>query len=111
MFFDDPVDIGNLISGSSAVSKSSLNICMFSVHILLIPGAAVEAEFRKFSSMEKGVIDLIPAAVEAVKQESLKKMKLFSSDGKADFTSGASNSDIEALTRLVAAEVAKYLGK
>lgn len=73
--------------------------------------AAVEAEFKKFSSMEKGVIDLIPAAVEAVKQESLKKMKLFSSDGKADFTSGASNSDIEALTRLVAAEVAKYLGK
>ena len=30
-FFDDPVDIGNLISGSSAFSKSSLNICKFSV--------------------------------------------------------------------------------
>ncbi|MBQ3124662.1 MAG: class II fructose-bisphosphate aldolase [Clostridia bacterium] len=73
--------------------------------------AAVEAEFKKFSSMEKGLIDLIPAAVEAVKQESIKKMKLFSSDGKADFTSGSGSTDIEALTRLVAAEVAKYLNK
>ena len=34
-FFDDPVDVGNLISGSSAFSKSSLNICKFTVHILL----------------------------------------------------------------------------
>ena len=34
-FFDDPMDIGNLISGSSAFSKSSLNIWKFSVHILL----------------------------------------------------------------------------
>ena len=34
-FFDDPVDVGNLISGSSAFSKSSLNIWNFSVHILL----------------------------------------------------------------------------
>ena len=36
-FFNDPVDIGNLISGSSAFSKSSLNIWKFSVHILLKP--------------------------------------------------------------------------
>ena len=34
-FFYDPVDVGNLISGSSAFSKSSLNIWKFSVHILL----------------------------------------------------------------------------
>ena len=34
-FFDDPVDVGNLISGSSAFSKSSLNICKFTVRILL----------------------------------------------------------------------------
>ena len=33
-FFYDPVDVGNLISGSSAFSKSSLNIWKFSVHIL-----------------------------------------------------------------------------
>ena len=37
-FFDDPVDAGNLISGSSAFSKTALNIWKFSVHILLKPG-------------------------------------------------------------------------
>ena len=37
-FFDDPADIGNLISGSSAFSKSSLNIWKFTVHVLLKPG-------------------------------------------------------------------------
>ena len=35
---DDPVDIGNLISASSAFSKTSLNICKFTVHVLLKPG-------------------------------------------------------------------------
>ena len=37
-FFDNPVDVGNLISGSSAFSKTSLNIWKFTVHILLKPG-------------------------------------------------------------------------
>ena len=37
-FFDDPVDVGNLMSGSSAFSKTSLNIWKFMVHILLKPG-------------------------------------------------------------------------
>ena len=37
-FFDDPTDVGNLISGSSAFSKSTLNIWNFTVHILLKPG-------------------------------------------------------------------------
>ena len=37
-FFDDPLDVGNLISGSSAFSKTSLNIWKFTVHILLKPG-------------------------------------------------------------------------
>ena len=37
-FFDDLADIGNLISGSSAFSKTSLNIWKFSVHVLLKPG-------------------------------------------------------------------------
>ena len=73
--------------------------------------AAVEAEFKNFSSMDKGIIDLIPAAVEAVKQESLKKMKLFSSDGKADINSAAPALSVEDITKLVAEEVKKYLGK
>ena len=37
-FFDDPADVGNLISGSSAFSKTSLNIREFTVHELLKPG-------------------------------------------------------------------------
>ena len=37
-FFDDLADVGNLISGSSAFSKTSLNIWKFMVHILLKPG-------------------------------------------------------------------------
>ena len=37
-FSDDPMDVGNLISGSSAFSKSSLNIWKFPVHVLLKPG-------------------------------------------------------------------------
>ena len=37
-FFNDPVDVGNLISGSSAFSKTSLNMWKFMVHILLKPG-------------------------------------------------------------------------
>ena len=37
-FFNDPTDVGNLISGSSAFSKSSLNIWKLTVHILLEPG-------------------------------------------------------------------------
>ena len=37
-FFHDPADVGDLISGSSAFSKSSLNIWKFVVHVLLKPG-------------------------------------------------------------------------
>ena len=37
-FFDDPRDVGNLFSGSSALSKSSLNMWKFTVHIVLKTG-------------------------------------------------------------------------
>ena len=37
-FLDDPADVGNLISGSSAFSKTSMNILKFTVHIFLKPG-------------------------------------------------------------------------
>ena len=48
-FFDDLVDVGNLISGSSAFSKTSLNIWKFTVHILLKPG--LENFERYFTSV------------------------------------------------------------
>ena len=37
-FFDDPIDVGNLISGSSAFSKPSLDIWKFTIFVLLKPG-------------------------------------------------------------------------
>ena len=40
-FFYDPADVGNLISGSSAFSKTSLNNRKFTVHILLKPGLEI----------------------------------------------------------------------
>ena len=48
-FFDDPTDVGKLISGSSVFSKSSLNIWNFTVHILLKPG--LENSEHYFASM------------------------------------------------------------
>ena len=38
-FFNDPADVGNLVSGSSALSKTSLNIWKFTVRVLLKPGS------------------------------------------------------------------------
>ena len=48
-FLDDSVDVGNLISGSSAFSKTSLNIWKFTVHVLLKPG--LENFEHSFTSM------------------------------------------------------------
>ena len=48
-FFNDPVDVGNLISASSAISKSSLNTWKFMVHVLLKPGS--ENSEHYFTSM------------------------------------------------------------
>ena len=48
-FFPDPADVGNLISGSSAFSKTSLNIRKFMVHVLLKPG--LENFEHDFTSM------------------------------------------------------------
>ena len=50
-FFDDPVNAGNLIAGSSAFSKSSLNIWKFTVHVLLKPG--LENFEHYFASLRK----------------------------------------------------------
>ena len=48
-FFDDLADVGNLISGSSAFSKTSLNIWKFTVRVLLKPGLVTNEHY--FTSM------------------------------------------------------------
>ena len=53
-YFYDPADVGNLISGSSAFSKSSLNIWKFSVHLLL--KASLENFEHYFASIEMSAI-------------------------------------------------------
>lgn len=113
------VDVPLVLHGGSGLTdndfKQAIQEGISKVNIFTdINVAAVEAEFKKFSDMNKGIIDLIPAAVEAVKQETEKKMKLFSSDGKGgvgDIALARTGLDKELLTRLVAEEVKKYLGK
>ena len=48
-FFDEPADVGNLISGSSSFSKTSLNMWKITVHVLLKPG--LENVEQYFTSM------------------------------------------------------------
>ena len=63
-FFDDPLDVGNLISGSSAFSKTSLNIWKFMVHVLLKPG--LENFKHHFTSLWTSLV------VQTVKRLSIK---------------------------------------
>lgn len=111
------VDVPLVLHGGSGLTDSDFQKAIqegiSKVNIFTdINVAAVEAEFKKFSSMDKGLIDLIPAAVEAVKQESVKKMKLFSSDGKADLSNvNSASSDVDMITRIVMEEVKKLLNK
>ena len=55
-FFDDPTDVGNLISGSSAFSKSSLNNWKFMVHVLLKPGLENFEHYFQFSSVQSSSV-------------------------------------------------------
>ena len=110
------VDVPLVLHGGSSLTdddfRKAIKDGISKVNIFTdINVAAVKAEFKKFSSMDKGLIDLIPAAVEAVKQETEKKLKLFSSDGKAAPAPKYDSSEIEKITKLVTAEVLKHLGK
>ena len=55
-FFNDPADVGNLISGSSAFSKTSLSIWKFMVHVLLKPGLE---NFEHYSSSKVARVNII----------------------------------------------------
>ena len=67
--------------------------------------AAVEAEFRAFEHMDKGIIDLIPAAVEAIKKSVISKLELFGCTGVVKCYP-----DQNQLVEMIATEVIKYLG-
>lgn len=108
----DTVDVPLVLHGGSGLTdtdfKKAIQQGISKVNIFTdINIAAVEAEFKKFDNMNKGIIDLIPAAVEAVKQETAKKMELFGSIGKADagFTKKMSDIDIERIAEIVAAQL------
>ena len=112
------VDVPLVLHGGSGLTdndfKQAIQDGISKVNIFTdINVAAVEAEFRKFHSMDKGLIDLIPAAVEAVKLATINKMELFSSTGKADINKNYAlpQENIELVTKLVAEEIAKYLKK
>jgi len=100
------VDVPLVLHGGSGLSdndfKKAIELGISKVNIFTdINIAAVKAEFRQFSSMDKGIIDLIPAAVEAIKQEVIKKLELFSSVGKAPH----SNYDVEKIVQEVIKEL------
>src|SRR5574338_499913 len=71
-FFHDPVDVGNLISGSSAFSKTSLNICKFTVHILLKPGLE---NFEHYFTSMRNINDLRYADDTTLMAESEEELK------------------------------------
>jgi len=82
------IDVPLVLHGGSGLTdndfKKAIEKGISKVNIFTdINIAAVKAEFRQFTSMDKGIIDLIPAAVEAIKQEVVKKLELFGSVGKA----------------------------
>ena len=113
------VDVPLVLHGGSGLTdndfRTAIQEGISKVNIFTdINVAAVEAEFKKFSNMNKGIIDLIPAAVEAVKQECMKKMKLFSSDGHASDVmprSVAGKTDRDLLVEMIVAEVSRQLKK
>ena len=67
-FFDDPTDVGNLISGSSAFSQSSLYFWKFSVHVLLNIGEEngnpLQYSFLE-NSMDRGTWGLVPVVAKS----------------------------------------------
>lgn len=81
------IDVPLVLHGGSGLTdndfKKAIQEGISKVNIFTdINVAAVEAAFSQFTNMNKGIIDLIPAAVEAIKQECINKMKLFGTVGK-----------------------------
>ncbi|MEE1314371.1 MAG: class II fructose-bisphosphate aldolase [Faecalimonas sp.] len=112
------VDVPLVLHGGSGLTdhdfRTAIKEGISKVNIFTdINVAAVKAQFRQFATMDKGIIDLIPAAVEAVKQECIQKMELFSSCGHAGETIAskitANNIDQTVLVEKIVAEVMKQM--
>ncbi|MBO5068868.1 MAG: class II fructose-bisphosphate aldolase [Roseburia sp.] len=102
------VDVPLVLHGGSGLTdddfKKAIQEGISKVNIFTdINVAAVEAEFKRFSNMNKGLIDLIPAAVEAVKQETAKKMQLFGSVRKG----APAQQDVDKIVEAVITELMK----
>ena len=102
------VDVPLVLHGGSGLTdndfKKAIQEGISKVNIFTdINVAAVKAEFSRFTDMNKGIIDLIPAAVEAIKQESMKKMELFGSVGKG----GYAVPNVDKIVEAVIAELMK----
>lgn len=114
----ETVDVPLVLHGGSGLTdqdfKQAIQEGISKVNIFTdINVAAVEAEFKKFSDMNKGIIDLIPSAVEAVKQETMKKMRLFGSEKKASSSNIRRNMPqltVEHITQIVVNEIKQYMG-
>lgn len=104
------IDIPLVLHGGSGLTdsdfKKAIEKGISKVNIFTdINIAAVEAEFSAFDNMNKGVIDLIPAAVNAVKSAVIRKLELFGSVGKA----GMDARNVDQIVQLVVKEVVKEL--
>lgn len=82
------IDIPLVLHGGSGLSdsdfKQAIKLGISKVNIFTdINVAAVKAAVKQFTSVDKGIIDLIPAEVEAIQQEVVRKIELFGSAGKA----------------------------
>ena len=98
------VDVPLVLHGGSGLTdndfKQAIKEGISKVNIFTdINVAAVKAEFSRFTDMNKGIIDLIPAAVEAIKQESMKKMELFGSVGKGGYAQPNIDKIVEAVVK------------
>lgn len=103
------IDVPLVLHGGSGLSdndfRKAIELGISKVNIFTdINIAAVKAEFRQFTSMDKGIIDLIPAAVEAIKQEVLKKLELFGSVGKAPYAKYDVDKIVQAVVKELAAK-------
>lgn len=104
------IDVPLVLHGGSGLTdsdfKKAIEKGISKVNIFTdINIAAVEAAFSAFDKMNKGIIDLIPAEVEATKIEVIKKMELFGSTGKVYHSS----QEIRAIVEQVTSEVLKHM--